>query len=59
MYRDGLDRSHLLGHDTIYVMASDLIRTVLLDDADNFEKGEIAQRALGPSAIKIESPSSF
>ena len=29
-------------------MAPDLIRTVLLDDADSFEKGEIARRTLGP-----------
>ena len=30
-------------------MAPDLIRTVLLDDADSFEKGEVARRALGPA----------
>jgi cytochrome P450 len=30
-------------------MAPDLIRTVLLDDVDSYEKGEIAQRALGPA----------
>jgi cytochrome P450 len=28
-------------------MAPDLIRAVLLDETDNFEKGEIARRALG------------
>ncbi len=49
LYRDRLYRSHVLGRDNVYVMAPDLIRTVLLDDADSFEKGEIARRALGPA----------
>lgn len=48
VYRDRLYRSRVLGRDTIYVMAPDLIRTVLLDEADHFEKGEIARRTLGP-----------
>ena len=48
VYRDRLYRWRVLGQDTIYVMAPDLIRTVLLDDADSFEKGEIARRTLGP-----------
>jgi cytochrome P450 len=48
VYRDRLYRWRVLGQDTVYVMAPDLIRTVLLDDADNFEKGEIARRTLGP-----------
>jgi len=30
-------------------MAPDLVRTVLLDEAENFEKGELARRALGPA----------
>jgi cytochrome P450 len=30
-------------------MAPDLIRAVLLDETDSFEKGEIARRALGPA----------
>jgi len=30
-------------------MAPDLIRTVLLDETENFEKGEVARRALGPA----------
>jgi cytochrome P450 len=47
IYRQHLYRSRVLGHDTIYVMAPDLIRTVLLDEADNFEKGEVSRRALG------------
>jgi cytochrome P450 len=48
VYRDRLYRWRVLGQDTVYVMAPDLIRTVLLEDADNFEKGEIARRTLGP-----------
>ena len=49
IYRQHLYRSRVFGHDTIYVMAPDLIRTVLLDEADNFKKGEIVRRALGPA----------
>ena len=49
IYRQHLYRSSVLGHDIIYVMAPELIRTVLLDEADNFEKGEIVRRALGPA----------
>jgi cytochrome P450 len=49
LYRDRMYRSRLLGREIIYVMAPDLIRTVLLDDADSFEKGEVARRALGPA----------
>jgi cytochrome P450 len=49
LYRDRIYRSRLLSREIIYVMAPDLIRTVLLDDADSFEKGEVAQRALGPA----------
>jgi cytochrome P450 len=48
VYRDRLYRWRVLGQDTVYVLAPDLIRTVLLDDADSFEKGEIARRTLGP-----------
>src|SRR6201982_1580112 len=49
LYRERLYRSHVAGHDAVYVMSPALIRAVLLDDADNFEKGEIARRALGPA----------
>src|SRR5207237_887322 len=42
VYREDLYRSHRFGQDTMFVMAPGLIRTVLLDDADNFEKGEVA-----------------
>lgn len=49
VYRDRLYRWRVLGQDTVYVMAPDLIRTVLLENADDFEKGEITRRALGPT----------
>ena len=48
VYRDRLYRRRVFGQDAVYVMAPDLIRTVLLDDADSFEKGEIARRTLVP-----------
>src|SRR5438093_12979062 len=44
IYRERLIRSRVF-----YVMAPDLIQQVLIDEADNFEKGEIARRALGPA----------
>jgi cytochrome P450 len=47
LYRKPLYRSRILGHPTIYVMAPDLVRAVLLDESDSFEKGEVARRALG------------
>ena len=46
-YREPLYRSRILGHPTVYVMAPDLVRAVLLDESDSFEKGEDARRALG------------
>ena len=46
-YREPLYRSRILGHPTVYVMAPDLVRAVLLDESDSFEKGEVARRALG------------
>jgi cytochrome P450 len=49
VYREPVHRARVLGRETIYVMAPDLIRAVLLDEADNFEKGEISRRALGPA----------
>ena len=48
VYRDRLYRRRVLGQDIVYVMAPDLIRTVLLENADDFEKSEITRRALGP-----------
>jgi cytochrome P450 len=49
VYSEPFYRSRVLGHDTIYVMAPELVRTVLLDEADSFDKGEITRRALGPA----------
>jgi cytochrome P450 len=49
LYRKYLYRSRVLGKDIVYVMAPDLIRVVLLDETDYFEKGEVARRALGPA----------
>ncbi len=47
LYHERVYRSRVVGRDTVYMMSPDLIRAVLRDDADNFEKGEIARRALG------------
>jgi cytochrome P450 len=49
IYREPIVRSRVLGRDTVYVMAPELIRQVLLDDAEIFGKGEINRRALGPA----------
>jgi cytochrome P450 len=49
MYRERMFRSRILGCDMIYVMAPDLIRQVLVDGAEDFEKGEIFRRGLGPA----------
>jgi cytochrome P450 len=48
IYRERIVRSRVLGRDTVYVMAPDLIRQMLADETDDFEKGEIARRGLGP-----------
>ena len=47
--RERLVRSRVLGRDTVYVMAPDLIRQVMMDEVENFEKGEIPRRTLGPA----------
>ena len=49
IYQERMFRSRILGCDMIYVMAPDLIRRVLVDDAEDFEKGEMFRRALGPA----------
>jgi cytochrome P450 len=48
VYQEHLYRSRVLGRDAIYVMHPALIRQVLVDDADSFDKGEMARRALEP-----------
>jgi cytochrome P450 len=42
-------RARMFGRDILYVMSPDLIRAVLLDETDSFEKGEMTRRALGPA----------
>ena len=49
IYRERLYRSRVLGRETVYVMAPDLIRQVMMDEVENFEKGEIPRRTLGPA----------
>ena len=49
VYREDVYRSHRFGRDTVFVMAPALVRTVLLDAADKFEKGEVVRRALSPA----------
>ena len=48
VYRDHLHRSRMPGRDAMFVMSPALIRQVLVDEADSFEKGAMARRALGP-----------
>jgi cytochrome P450 len=48
IYRERMFRSRVLRHDMIYVMAPDLVRRVLVDAAEDFEKGEMVRRGLGP-----------
>ena len=48
VYREHLHRSRMPGRDAVFVMWPSLIRQVLVDDADSFEKGAMARRALGP-----------
>lgn len=49
IYQERVFRSRILGCDMIYVMAPDLVRRVLVDDTENFERGEIFRRGLGPA----------
>jgi cytochrome P450 len=48
VYQDHLHRSRMPGRDAVFVMSPALIRQVLVDEADSFEKGAMARRALGP-----------
>ncbi len=48
VYRERLHRRRLMGHDALFVMDPALIRQVLVDEAENFEKGVMARRALEP-----------
>jgi len=49
VYQEHLHRSRVLGRDAIFVMHPALIRQVLVDEADSFDKGEMARRALEPA----------
>jgi len=48
VYREHLHRSRMPGRDVVFVMCPELIRQVLVNEADSFEKGAMARRALGP-----------
>jgi cytochrome P450 len=48
VYRERLHRRRLTGHDVLFVMDPALIRQVLVDEAESFEKGLMARRALEP-----------
>lgn len=49
VYQEGLYRPLGRVGDALFVMAPELIRQVLLDDADAFTKGVMNKRALGPA----------
>jgi len=48
IYHEPIHRSRILGRETTFVMAPDLIRRVLVEEADAFEKGAVSRRALRP-----------
>jgi cytochrome P450 len=48
VYREHLHRSRMPGRDTVFIMSPALIRQVLVDEADSFEKGAVTRRVLGP-----------
>ena len=48
IYREPLVAMRALGRPIAFVMAPDLIREVLLNQADAFDKGELSRRALSP-----------
>jgi cytochrome P450 len=49
VYREPVARSSFLGRPTVFVCAPELIRQVLVDQADVFEKDESLRRALRPA----------
>jgi cytochrome P450 len=49
VYEDALYRSRIFGRETVFVMEPDLIRQVLVDEADAFVKAETLRRALRPA----------
>src|SRR4051812_31514996 len=48
VYEQPLYRSRFLGRETVFVMDPDLVRQVLVDQADAFVKAESLRRALQP-----------
>jgi cytochrome P450 len=48
IYRREFFQSSVLGHRYAFVSGPDLIKQVLVDEAENFEKGMVVQRALQP-----------
>jgi cytochrome P450 len=49
IYREPLYVSEFLGNTSLFVMAPNLIRQVMVDEADAFEKSEVLRRALSPA----------
>lgn len=49
IYREPVYTSTVLGNSSLFVMAPNLIRRVMVDDADAFEKSEVLRRALSPA----------
>src|ERR1700710_1295249 len=49
VYEEPLYRRRLLNRDTLFVMDPDLIRQVLVEDADKFVKSDAMLRALEPA----------
>ncbi|ACL61512.1 cytochrome P450 [Methylobacterium nodulans] len=49
VYRDPVYRSSFLGRPTLYVMDPALVRAVLVDQAESFEKSEVLRRSLSPA----------
>ncbi|MFH6786519.1 MULTISPECIES: cytochrome P450 [Methylobacterium] len=49
IYHEPLYVSDFLGNTSLFVMAPNLIRRVMVDEADAFEKSEVLRRALSPA----------
>ncbi|ACA20913.1 cytochrome P450 [Methylobacterium sp. 4-46] len=49
VYRDRVYQSTFLGRATLFVMDPGLVRTVLVDRAESFEKSEVLRRSLSPA----------
>ncbi|KMO10298.1 cytochrome P450 [Methylobacterium indicum] len=49
IYREPVYTSTVLGNSSLFVMAPNLIRRVMVDEADAFEKSEVLRRALSPA----------